>query len=287
MLGPNDGLNQVAPFKALLYNEYTSGNFFYSFSFGMGAGIYSQLGYYYSTNLVYLFSVAVVFLLDTIGIIDSPDALFWAQANVWISVIRVTVIILITTAVFRYMKIQTVPAFVGASLYAISAIYFRHVVFWEFFADALLWVPLLVLGVEKIIREKQPAWFVVAVALTVFSNFYFAYINLIFIGIYILARWLIRLERMKRRLKSSLKHYTLGGILGFGMGSPGFIPAAYGYFNNHRPPYEDSIPLWDFSDNILFTSLTLLLPTIFLLFVWIGTFYKINCSFCLPLLVYY
>lgn len=274
MLGPNDGLNQIAPFKALLYNEYTSGHFFYSFSFGMGAGIYSQLGYYYSTNLVYLFSVAVVFLLDTIGIIDSPDALFWAQANVWISVIRVTVIILITTAVFRYMKIQTVPAFVGASLYAISAIYFRHVIFWEFFADALLWVPLLVLGVEKIIREKQPAWFVIAIALTVFSNFYFAYINLIFIGIYILARWLIRLEKNEAPLKKQFKHYTLGGILGFGMGSPGFIPAAYGYFNNHRPPYEDSIPLWDFSDNILFTSLTLLLPTIFVLFVWIGTFYK-------------
>lgn len=274
MLGPNDGLNQIAPFKELLYNEYTNGNFFYSFSFGMGAGIYSQLGYYYSTNLVYLFSVAVVFLLDTTGIIDTPDALFWAQANVWISVLRVTAIILVTTAVFRYMRIQTVPAFVGASLYAVSSIYFRHVVFWEFFADAMLWVPLLVFGVEKIIREKQPAWFVIAVALTVFSNFYFAYINLIFIGIYIFARWLIRLERKEAPLKKQLKHYTLGGLLGFGMGSPGFIPAAYGYFNNYRPPYEDSIPLWDFSDNVLFTSLTLLLPAIFLLFIWIGSFYK-------------
>lgn len=30
MLGPNDGLSQMMPFKAMLYEQYTSGEFFYS-----------------------------------------------------------------------------------------------------------------------------------------------------------------------------------------------------------------------------------------------------------------
>lgn len=274
MLGPNDGLNQIAPFKELLYNEYTNGSFFYSFSFGIGAGTYSQLGYYYSTNIFFLFSVIIVYLFDTLGVIHPPDALFWAQANVWISVIRVTVIILVTTAVFRYMKLAAVPAFVGASLYAISSIYFRHVVYWDFFADAFLWVPLLVLGVEKIIREKQPAWFVLALAGMIFTNFYFAYINLIFIAIYIVFRWFIKLEKEESPFKKQFKHYLLGGLLGFGIGSIGFVPAVYGYFNNYRPPYEEFVPFWNFADNILFTSLTLLVPPIFILFMWVGSFYK-------------
>ncbi|PPA70963.1 YfhO family protein [Jeotgalibacillus proteolyticus] len=274
MLGPNDGLNQIAPFKEMFYNEYTSGSFFYSFSFGMGAGIYSQLGYYYSTNLIYIVTVAAVYLLEVTSIIDKPDVLFWAQANVWLSVIRVTGIIILTTLVFRYMKIRLIPAFAGASLYAINAIYFRHVVYWEFFADAFFWVPLLVLGVEKIIREKQPVWFIAAVALTVFTNFYFAYINLIFIAIYIVFRWFIHLEKNEASLRSQIKQLGFGGLLGFGIGSVGFIPAVYGYLNNHRPPFENDIPLLDPFDNVLFSSLTLLLPAIFLLFVWMWSFYR-------------
>ncbi|WP_165967097.1 YfhO family protein [Jeotgalibacillus sp. S-D1] len=274
MLGPNDGLNQIAPFKELLYNEFTNGSFFYSFSFGIGAGTYSQLGYYYSTNIFFLFSVVIVYLFDSMGFIHSPDALFWAQANVWISVMRVTLIITVTTAVFRYMKLTAVPAFTGASLYAISAIYFRHVVYWDFFADAFLWVPLLVLGVEKIIREKHPVWFIVAVAGMIFTNFYFAYINLIFIAIYIAFRSVIKLVNGETPFKIQCKHYIFGGLLGFGMGSIGFVPAVYGYFNNYRPPYEEFVPIWNFADNILFTSLTLLVPPIFILFMWVGSFYK-------------
>ncbi|KIL43104.1 YfhO family protein [Jeotgalibacillus campisalis] len=275
MIGPNDGLNQIAPFKELFYNEWTSGSFFYSFSFGMGAGIYSQLGYYYSTNLFYILTVAVVYVLELTRIIDSPDVLFWAQASVWLSVIRVTGIIVVTSLVFRYMKINLIPAFAGATIYAVNVIYFRHVAYWEFFADTFFWIPLLVLGVEKIIREKKPVWFIAAVSLTVFTNFYFAYINLIFIAIYIVFRWFIRLEKKEAPIRSQLKQLILGGLLGFGVGSVGFVPAVYGYLNNQRPPFENDIPLfYETIENVLFSSLSLLLPAIFVLLIWMWSFYR-------------
>src|SRR5690625_1398209 len=51
MLGMNDGLSQMLPFKQLLYDSYTSGDLFYSNKFGLGGGTYSQLSYYFSTSI--------------------------------------------------------------------------------------------------------------------------------------------------------------------------------------------------------------------------------------------
>ncbi|OAH60201.1 YfhO family protein [Domibacillus aminovorans] len=34
MIGPNDGLSQIVPFKTFIYENYKQGNFFYSWQFG-------------------------------------------------------------------------------------------------------------------------------------------------------------------------------------------------------------------------------------------------------------
>src|SRR5690606_31839656 len=143
MIGINDGGSQMLPFKHLLYNQYTNGEFFYSFDFGLGAGTFSELSYYFSTSIVFLISVAIVFILKTINIIQTTDVLFWANAAVFISIIRLAVVLFITTRFFMYMKISKYAALLGASLYGISGMYFRHVTYWEFFADAFLWLPIL------------------------------------------------------------------------------------------------------------------------------------------------
>ncbi|UOQ93635.1 YfhO family protein [Halobacillus shinanisalinarum] len=274
MVGPNDGLQQMVTFKKLLYEQYTTGNFFYSYQYGLGGGTYSQLAFYFSTAFVFIITTAVVFLLESLHLIGTPDIIFWAQAAVIISVCRLTMIILMTTLVFRYMKSDWLPAFAGASVYGLSVIYFRHVTYWEFFADAMLWVPLLVLGVEKIIREERSGLFIVAVAITLFNNFYFAYINLIFIGIYIGFRWMIRLQTNEISRWNQLKLYAGSGLIGFGISAVAFIPAVYGYFHNHRPPYPFSIKIVDFPYNILFTSPYVLVPAIFLLFLFTFSLYK-------------
>ncbi|KHE67030.1 YfhO family protein, partial [Halobacillus sp. BBL2006] len=268
MAGANDGLNQMLPFKQLIYENYTSGNFFYSFQFGFGGGIFGQLGYYFSTNLFFLLTIAVVFLLELMHIIDSPDVLFWAQLTVFTSIIRMSAVILITTYVFRYFSIRTFPAFVGATLYGASVIYFRHVIYWEFYADAFLLIPLLVFGVEKIIREQKPLWFVFALAVTLFNNFYFSYISLLFIGIYILARWIIPLGKQETGKLQQVKLYLFSGGLGFGIASIAFIPTVYAYLNNYRPAFNQERPLLDLSDNLLLDSRTFLLAGVVVVFLF-------------------
>ncbi|MCM2676966.1 YfhO family protein [Alkalicoccobacillus plakortidis] len=162
----------------------------------------------------------------------------------------------------------------GAVLYASSVMYFRHAAFWEFFADAYLWIPLLVLGIEKIIREKQPLWLIIALSLSMFNNFYFAYMSCLFVAIYVLLRWCIRFKEDKASILEQIKLYIPAIILSFAIGAISFIPAVYGFLNNYRPPFEDPIDFLDLRDNILFTSRTLILPALFISFLFVKSLYK-------------
>ncbi|QKY69816.1 YfhO family protein [Lentibacillus sp. CBA3610] len=274
MAGPNDGLSQMVPFRQMVYEQLTNGNWFYAFEFGLGGGITSQLAYYYGINTFFFLTVGVVYVLELLSIIGEPDIMFWAQATVFISVVRLSIIIGITTYVFRYLNMDRIPAFIGAILYGASAMYFRHVTYWEFFADGFLWLPLLILGAEKIIREKKPGWLIAATAISFFDNFYFTYINGVFTGLYILARWLFPLVKNEAAKRTQLKYYSISVLLGFGIGSVGFIPAVWGFFNNARPGYDQEIPLVEATSNILYDSYLLILPAIFVFMIGCLPLYK-------------
>lgn len=274
MVGINDGISQMLPFKQLLYEQYTSGEFFYSFDFGLGAGTFSELSYYFSTSLVFLITVLAIHLLEIMGAVQSADVLFWANAAVFISVFRLSFILFITARLFMYMGISKIPSLLGASFYGISAMYFRHTVYWEFFADAFLWLPLLLFGIEKIFREQKPGWFLFAVSISLIDNFYFSYINFLLAGIYILFRLFIRLTAREPSILKIIGTFLATGIIGAGISAVSFIPAVYAYLNNHRPPFQQEIPWIDLSDNILFTSRYIVVPAVFLLFLFCTALYR-------------
>ncbi|WP_240685176.1 YfhO family protein [Bacillus velezensis] len=70
--------------------------------------------------------------MQLIQLTGEADALFWAQASVFISIAKQSFIIFTAACVFRYFVKRTVPAFAGAVLYGVSIIYFRHEVYWDF-----------------------------------------------------------------------------------------------------------------------------------------------------------
>ncbi|WP_430001249.1 YfhO family protein [Metabacillus fastidiosus] len=274
MTGIGDGLSQMVPFKQLLYDEYSKGNFFYSDKFGIGGGTYSQLSYYFSTSFFFIATAIITFLLEVTKLINKPDIFYWADALLAVSIIRMTLIIFVTTLYFRYMNFKNIPALVGASLYGTSVIYFRHVTYWEFFADAMLWLPLLLFGIEKIIREKKIGLFTLAVVFSLFNNFYFSYINFVLAFIYIVFRSFISLHNDETSKIEQIKLYFFSGIIGFGMSAVSFVPAVYGFLNNYRPPYEATILLYDFHDNLLLNGKIVILPAFAVLCLFLFSFYK-------------
>ncbi|MBB4825190.1 putative membrane protein YfhO [Sporosarcina luteola] len=274
MTGLNDGLSQMIPFKYFLYNLFTEGEFFYSESFGLGGGVFSQLGYYFSTSLVFYVTVLMTFLLEKIGWISSPSLFYWANIILVVSILRMTCILALTTYYFRKIRFAMLPAFVAAALYGTCVMYFRHVTYWEFFADAMLFLPLLLIGVESIMRDGKVRWFIAAVALNMIDNFYFAYVNFLIAGIYILFRWLFPLFLEETKKGKQIQLFLFGGLAGAGFSAPFFIPSVYGYLNNYRPSFEDAIPLIGPVDNLLLHGRLVILPAFVLLCLFIVPLYK-------------
>lgn len=274
MVGVGDGIAQMLPFKQLLYDQYTEGEFFYSFDFGLGAGTYSELAYYFSTSIVFIVTVMFVFSLETLGLIEPPNTLFWANAAVFISIVRLTLVLFITAHLFLYMKFSRLLAILGASIYGITGMYFRHTVYWEFFADAFLWLPLLILGAEKIFREQKPGWFLFAIAVSMIDNFYFSYINFLLTGIYILFRLFLPLAQAETNRKKAIGLFFFAGLIGAGISAVSFVPAVYAYLNNHRPPFEQEIAWFGFTDNILFSSRYMMPPALFVIFLFSFFLYR-------------
>ena len=73
-----------------------------------------------------------------------------------------------------------------------SPLYFRFTIYWPFFSDTFIWLPLLLLGIERLLRDFKAGLFILTVSLILINNFYFAYYFLI-IGIgYTLIRIIYR-----------------------------------------------------------------------------------------------
>ncbi|OLP64211.1 hypothetical protein BACPU_26910 [Bacillus pumilus] len=273
MTGDGDGISQMLPFKKFLYDEYVKGNFFYSYQFGLGGGTYTQLGYYFTTSTVFMVTVLVVWSMNALDIIHSIDIHFWADAVIWISVIKLTLILFIAYRVLHSMVQNRLGALTGAGIYGLSIVYFRHQTFWEFFTDSMMWLPLLVLGVERIFKTGKPAWFIVACSLMLINNFYFAYIHFIFLAIYLALRYMIKLRSEECGWKIIWTLF-ISTLLSFGISAAFFIPSVYGFLNNVRPPYEQTIPWFELHDHLLFTSRVYLLPVIFLICLFLIPLYR-------------
>lgn len=271
MMGPADQFSQMIIFKDLLYNEFSQGNFFYSFFLNGGSSLISRLSYYYSTSLMFYGTALMTFLLEVFNIIQQPSMVYWASAFVFISIIRSFLILFITT---KYMNVFTNNqsiSLLGATFYAFSNIYFRHVALWEFFADAMIWLPIILLGVEYIIRKNDGKIFAVGVALTMFNNGYFAFANLLFAIVYILLRAIFKLSEEEINVKQQAKNYIIYGFIGVGLSLPGFIPFVKGFFNTSRLSPEFSIPAFQLEDfnlgNLLLNDRIQVIPILFLFVV--------------------
>lgn len=270
--GPNDGLSQMVPFKHFLYETFHNGNLVYAENFGFGGGVITQLAYYFSTSIVFWLTVAVVSLFDLLGLV-TPDLELWLRLSLVVSVFRLIIVLLLATYAYRLFHVKMPHAFAGAVIYGVSVMYIRHVTFWEFFADAFLWVPLLVIGLERIIRLGRADFFIVVSAIMLINNFYFAYINLVFVLVYVLFRQFIRFpgDRLRRRHQWML--YSGSGVLALLLSAFAFVPATYGFFQNERPSLAHDIP-WFRPDNVLYDSTILIIPAAFLLFALYRPLYR-------------
>ena len=117
----------------------------------------------------------------------------------------------------RYMKKPAFSTLIGAIIYAFCGFSLYVVVRHPFFLNPMIYLPLLLIGIEKILAQKRPYSFISMVLISAVSNFYFFYMLTIFLVIYTVIRIfaIFREERIKNMFRCfwKLTLYYITGLL--------------------------------------------------------------------------
>lgn len=280
--GPNDGLEQMLPMQLYLYDKFTSGQFFYNLDFGLGGDHYTDLAYYYSTSIIFFINMIAIRILDLFLNFHVDTITFWAKNAFFISIAKSTAGIMISYYYFRKIKMDNIPALLSASLFLTSAIYFRFTLYWSFFSDVFIFLPLLLLGIERYIQNEKKELFIVAVACIFINNFYFAYYQFLFGFIYFVVRNIFSSENDTVSRGKQWLNFMIMAMLGLMISAFAFFYGAKSFMQNERAPYNVKIPLFEtfdqnaniFYDNYLVIVLFITLQALFTFKFYNNYFYR-------------
>ncbi len=164
---------QQIPFYQLAHRAVWEGNLEWNWTTDLGANFIGSYSFY---------------------MLGSP--FFWLTLpfpNAWVPYLMAPLLALKMAfaglAAFAYTRrfISQRLAVIAALLYAFSG-FSVYNIFFNHFHEALIWFPLLLLGVEQYMQEGRRGLFALAVLLTALNNYYFFIAQAIFVMIY----WVIR-----------------------------------------------------------------------------------------------
>ena len=153
---------------------------------------------------------------------------------------------------FRKMGAKSLPALAGSIIYVFATFLFFSTTRHTFFVSAMVFLPLLLMGVENALARKRSWTLIAAVAITAIGSFYFFYMLTIVTTIYAVARYFERAERHERwsgLLPAAFRlgwRYLLGGLLA----APILIPTLVAILRTSRGQTEYDrtffYSLWEF-----------------------------------------
>lgn len=232
--GKGDGIAQMLPFQMYLYEKFTTFQMNYAMDFGLGGDYSRDLAYYYATSPITYLNYLLVWIGDIFLPYDTSDIVFWAKNQIFISIIKLFLILIVTYALARQFKMRKITAMTVSYLYSFSSVYYFFTFTWSFFSDVMLWLPLTIYGIERLFRHRKVTWFVIAIALTLFSNFYFSYYEFVFIFVYFVYRVMYPAQEDILNRWQKVWITSISAIIGLCIAMIGFMRGVTGFMNNDR-----------------------------------------------------
>lgn len=123
----------------------------------------------------------------------------------------------------------------GAVIYAFCGYFVRMLGRHPYFINGGLYLPLLLLAIERVLEDRRWLMYVLITALMLIVNFYFAYMNTLVAVVYILVRLAFRL-RDRGVKESAADGFTLlgGYLLGAALSAVVLLPIVTVYLGNSR-----------------------------------------------------
>lgn len=130
--GPNDGIEQMIPMQMYLYDKWSQGQFFYATDFGLGGDFFSDLSYYFSTNLLFIINAIIIYITNLIVSLPTGNVTFWTINAIVISIVKATIAMLVTYLFSMRIVKHRVNSSLIAFLFVMSPLYYRFTVYWPF-----------------------------------------------------------------------------------------------------------------------------------------------------------
>ena len=199
---------------------------------GYGSDIYTTLQYY------------------AIGDILNIPAAFVKTEYIYIY-IQVTTILRaylagITLSLFlRYIRpnMSFTAVMTGMLTYSFGSFFMFYGIWHPYFANPMIYLPLVLLGAEKLLREKKPAAFIFAVFLAGTNSFYFFYVIVLLTIVYCLVRFIFMYRKEPVMILKSIGTFIATGAVGLCMSMVILLPVLLSFSNNPRSGQGIHVPL--------------------------------------------
>lgn len=194
----------------------------FDYNIGAGSDILTSLNYYGFGDPLNLFAVFV------------PTRYIEYLYNALI-VLRIYLAGITFIAFCIYHGHRVSFSLLGAFIYAFSGFCIFSSVRHPFFLNPMIQLPLLLIGIDLVLRKKKTYIFIGSVVYSALCGFYFLYMMTIMIGIYALVKFFdyYKVERIKEFINVTSR--GIGNyLLGLGISAALFLPVVLGYLDCSR-----------------------------------------------------
>lgn len=219
-----DMSGQYVDFYSTYYEILTKGrSLLFSWQAGLGLNFIGIFAYYLSSP----FSLLIL-LFDQANLSDA----LWLITLIKVGTCGLSFLIY-SRYLFRISPIIQLIFSVSYALMSYSIVYSFNLMW----LDGVVFLPLILLGTEKLLREDKPLLFIVSLILMFIANFYISYMVGIFVLLYFLASFFAKHSFSDLKLFfSKLGHFAIGTIWAAGCCAILLIPTFYALKNGQGGP---------------------------------------------------
>lgn len=194
----------------------------WEFGIGYGADVFNTLQYYVLGDPIALFSIV------------TPSA-YAEIVYCLLIVFRLYLSGIAFCAFCRKMGCGRMASLCGAFSYAFCCYAIYAAVRHPYFVSPMVYLPLILLGAEKILRKERPTFYVIMIFVAAVSNFYFFYILVLLTILYVAFRFFsLYREQVWKNLLIYLGKFLGYSLLGVLMACCLFLPICLTYLSDAR-----------------------------------------------------
>lgn len=222
-----DGLHQhiitLQYFRNLIINLIRNGSIStFTWNIGLGLDMFSNLTYYIFGDFLSFFSI--LFPAKSIELLY----------NILV-IARIYLVGITFLCYCKYKKMDSFASVIGALIYAFCGFILYSGTRHPYFTNSVMLLPLVFIGIEKIILEDKATYYTIMIAILYITNFYFAYSTSIIIAIYgiILIIYKYKKDGYKKIINKTLKVF-LYSVIGIMISGIILVPTGIGFISSER-----------------------------------------------------